>query len=212
MRQWANAMAKEECAGATQKHEILFRVIIWVISRFGRDKPETKLDSMDSIDLEICEDYALDVSLHFGSDASLFEFGCYIYFLIDLWLYHNRLELREDIIITIQEYFCHLFGIALQIDNIAHLFDERLSKYAELHEKFDEIKDQIESYHDYLSTLISNTRDNTLPKSYKLSFPPSTLSGEFLGIKLALMTWQLTIFPTMLTSLEEYCNFITLDA
>lgn len=122
-----------------------------------------------------------------------------------IWIFLKKPHLREEISRTFVREFNQLFSEALGIDNVHELFDERVSKYAEIARKGDDLKE----YHLYLSQLILRTKNDTLPKTYNFDHDPLTLDfwGD-IGLKTELLAWEQYMMPGLIKSLENYCSMV----
>jgi len=147
-----------------------------------------------------------NVDKHYLNDASLFEFGCYFYFRIDLWLFGNKPNLREKIGTMFSSIIYQLFSRALSIDgpNICEIFKERINKYAELIKK----GDVVDSHYPYLLDLVLHTKDGALPKKYNSGEVPLILESfaDEALLKIKIMSWEIHMWPGVIKSLAEYCN------
>lgn len=214
IRQWAEQREQELKYSDTISHEGLFAFIIYALSNFGKPITDEKLDR----ELQRFEpDIGLDVSAHYGGDASLFELGCYLYVCIDLWLFSHRPHLRNEISFTYFNEFIRLFSTALGTADVYDLFYQRVEKYGEIFRKGeDQELDPATGkplYWEtktifYLSELILRTRDNTPPACYIFDHEPLTLKYEAIGVKMRLMSWITTMLPAILESLEIYCDSV----
>jgi len=182
--------------------EMLFASMIHGLCVFAKDDPKRKkIPEFQKAGLDICK--------NFGHDASLFEVGCYLYFCLELWLFHNRPDLRYSISKYFGKEFSKLFAIALNmdIDNVIDLFNERGSMYADIVRKRE---DWVEESHLILSSLVLKTKDNNLPKSYrsyKFEEIPLELGAirNFL-IRTELISWEEAIIPILVNNLKKYCD------
>ncbi|MDD5014552.1 MAG: hypothetical protein PHW73_05555 [Atribacterota bacterium] len=183
---------------------MLFASMIHGLCVFGKDDPKRKkIPEFQKAGLDICK--------NFGHDASLFEVGCYLYFSIELWLFHNIPDLRYSILKYFGKEFSKLFAIALDmdIDNVIDLFNERGSMYADIVRKGE---DWIEESYLILSSLVLKTKDNNLPKSYrscKLEEIPLELGTirNYL-IRIELISWEEAVIPILINNLKKYCELL----
>ena len=142
----------------------------------------------------------------YASDATLFELGCYMFFLIDLWLFQNRLDLYQGISAVFREEFVDLFAWALQITSVKDLFEERFSKYADIAESGAEPQE----LRDYLYELVLETNENQEPEHHDVDDEPFILVGalEEFALRTKLKTWETVMLPTILESLEGTTNIM----
>ncbi|HCO93731.1 MAG TPA: hypothetical protein DIU00_07250 [Phycisphaerales bacterium] len=177
--------------------ELLFATSMWILSTFGDE------NSKDIVPKEM-KGFVLDASQHYSGDATLFELGCYLYLQLDLWLFMNRPKRREVIVTDFADKFIELFTHALNIKDIAALFDERLCQYSKLSRE----GANTENYHYHLLQLIIRTRDNQLPASYDFEKHSLTIRGftEETGLKFALVSWEKSKIPVLFDTVEKYCD------
>lgn len=193
VRDWAERRRSElQHSDDVVTPEGLFAGIIFCLAAFSRGKAH-KLATFSS------EDYS--------SDATLFELGCYLYFRLDMWLFLKKPHLKEEISGTFQREFDRLFTKALGIENVHELFDERVSKYAEIARtsKGDDLKE----CHFYLLQLILRTEKGTLPRTYDFDHEP--LSLDFwanAGLKTELLSWEQYMMPSAIKAMEYYCSLV----
>jgi len=198
VRRWAERRQKELRYPNEFTPENLFAALIYGLGTFAKEKPSRKTPS----DLK---GLGIDPTEHFGSDATLFEVGCYLYFLLDLWLFQNKPHLRDEISTTFLREFDLLFTEALGINNVSELFNERIGKYGELARAGADM----EKYHFYLSQLILRTKDGTPPSTYNFDQEPLNLSLlEDTGIKMELLIWEQSMLPAIIESLKNYYKFV----
>jgi hypothetical protein len=124
-----------------------------------------------------------------------------MYFRIDWWLFSVRSDLREKIIRVFQREFVTFFSKALQMDNTADLFKQRVNKYGE----FARREADPDEYHSYLSQLIYSTKDNQKPELYGLeSGPPLILDFcAMIGLRLAVANWEIAYLPGIIKSIDK---------
>ena len=196
LRGWADSEMEALKSSDEISIENLFTGLMYGLATFARDEPsESKLEKF------------IDINKHYSNDSALFEVGCYLYFRVDLWLFKNKPNLREKISAGFIKEFNKLFSKALGIVNsyIHELFNERINKYGEMIRKGEEIK----TYHFYLSQLILYTKDGSLPGKH--DFKKMKLVMNFFddwALKMKLLSWETTMLPSIIGSLEKYCNLL----
>jgi hypothetical protein len=189
--QWAERKKIELRFSNEITPENMFAVFIYGLSSFVRvvDKVEESRDIETSTFLSL---------RRFANDSALFELGCYHYFQVDMWLFAHRPDLRQWVSQVFMSEFIRLFTQALQINNVAELFRQRVDKYAELARK----GANAEEYHGYLSQLILRTKDNQRPKPYDFDNEPLQLVFEDILLKLEIANWVITQVPAMIETMK----------
>ena len=206
VRQWTEQRQQELKSSNTLNHEGLFAVMMYALANFGKPITDENLAKR----LEQFEpNIGLDISKHYGSDASLFELGCYLHVCIDLWLFSHKPHLRNEISSTYIKEFIRLFSMVFEAD-VYDLFYQRVGKYGELvrNGEFAPKKGEMYNFLSDLTELILRSRDNTTPISYIFGHESPTLSFEAIGVKMRLMLWMENTLPAILASLEKYCDMI----
>lgn len=186
----------------TTDKEILFASMIHGLCFFVReDARREKIPEFQNTDTGLD-----DICKHFGNDASLFEVGCYLFFLLDLWLFHNKPDLRETITKYFTQEFIKLFSAALDMDsnNLIDLYNKRGFMYADI---IRNNEDWIKDCHLILRSLVLKTKDNKLPQRYgKYKVIPLELGLiENYLIGNELFFWEEAFLPILLDNLEKYC-------
>lgn len=198
VRAWAKRRGRELRHSYDLTPENLFAATMSVLSTFGMKQPRRKIPRN-------LKGLGIDATEHFGTDAALFEVGCYLYFRLDLWLFRNKPHLREEISTVFVREFDRLFTEALGINTVSKLFAHRVEKYAELVRSGAKIND----YHFYLSQLILRTKDGTPPDAYDFDHEPLNLNAvEDMGVKMELLTWEETMIPILVEGLKKYFEII----
>lgn len=193
VRFWAE-MKKEEMERRVKlKPEFLFDIFMYAISRFGKNWSS----------LSVPPKYADNP---YSGDSSIFEIGCYFYTNIDIWLFDNKPEMREQLSGYLCQRFVNLFSEALTVENVQDLFFERVEKYTELFRNYD-IKD-IKKILLYLIELVKRTINNTPPQ--KADFDNFKLSGDHDEISNTLTAYLgdfvVKKVPLMLEAMESYVS------
>lgn len=177
--------------------ENLFAAMMWSLSRFGNEYTRRSIPAK-------WKDLGLDSLEHFSGDAALFELGCYMYFRIDIWLFKNKPNHREEISTNFANAFVQLFSQTFNSKYIQALFNQRVSQYGEIIQTGADIK----TYHYHLSQLILRTRDNQHPGTYDFETAPVMITGclERFLVDFGLATWEKTMIPAFIKSVENYCD------
>ena len=192
VRPWAEKKEKESRYSNELNPEVLFAGFVYLISRFGK-----KWQSLGEPDKSADNPYS--------GDSSIFEIGCYVYTNLDLWLFSNKPEMREQLSEHINQQFVDLFSEALPIENVQKLFIERVEKYGE----FFRNDEDIEIIHSYLTELIRRTKYDTPPKRADFdNFKLSIDGGLFdeISLKTNLMTFLASMLPAMIEIMENYVS------
>jgi len=189
--QWAERKKKEFKFSNEITPENMFAGFIYGLSSFAKSIEHVEA----SKDIEASTLISLT---RFANDSALFELGCYHYFQVDMRLFANRSHLRQRISQVFISEFIRLFTQALQINNVAELFRQRVEKYAELARK----GANAEEYHRYLSQLILRTKDNQRPKPYDFDNEPPQLAFENMVLKIKIGSWEIAMVPAMVESME----------
>jgi hypothetical protein len=197
VRTWAEKR-KQELRHSNLSVDSLFAVMIYALCFFGEK------DKKQSTPPELLSKLGLDVSEKYSGDAALFELGCYMYFRLDLWLFKNKPDRRENITIIFADNFIRLFTQALNSREIPSLFDQRITEYA----KLARTGADFEQYHYHLSQLIFRTRDNQLPAPYDFENESMMITGVFedMGVKHALIDFEADMLPILVENLKKYCD------
>ena len=199
IRKWVETKHTELEYSNEISPENLFAGLMYGLVSFGRDDPRRKKD-------EKLQTFGIDITKHYSGDATLFELGCYLHFRVDLWLFRNKPNLRNQISTTYIKEFIKLFTRALGQNDLLEIFEQRVDKYGELIRKGEELQE----YHFYLSELIFKTKDNAPPKIQNLDHMPVILKGflEDTFLKMELISWEKHILPAILDSLNRYCALL----
>jgi len=196
--------------------EVLFDSIIYELSRFGAPIPReyNTPESMEKIRRE------------YSGDASLFEFGCYLFFQIDLWCFrNNKEEWRRTTLNYLTNQFLSLFKEILNIENIEQIFANRLDLYTRaiqgkltwtslVGRNKDDVKNDdkkvFDILHFYLTQLILKTANNTVPKIYEFDKDGHFLLGSLAldAVRIALIfseitNWEVTMLPACIESIKN---------
>ena len=190
VRAWAEKK-KESIYSNELNREVLFAGFVYLISRFGK-----KWQSLGEPDKSADDPYS--------GDSSIFEIGCYVYTNLDLWLFSNKPEMREQLSEHINQQFIDLFSEALPIDNVQELFIERVEKYGRFFRNED-----FETMLLYLTELVERTKNNTPPQ--KADFDNFKFSIYFRGADKISLTANVGVFltnkvPLMFEMMENYIS------
>jgi len=169
--------------------EDLFAVFVYYLATFAKPDPKRSRKHMRTFG----RDFRAD-------DSTLFELGCYMYSHFEIWLFSKRPRLCEMVSRVFRREFIRLFTRALQINNVADLFEQRVSKYRSLGCSKPDVK---KSFF-YLSQLIQRTQDQK-PEPYDFDNEPVIIGG-FFGVyflESKLTAWVTAMLPAMVESMEK---------
>ena len=200
VRTWAKKKEKEARYINELNPDLLFGGIVYGISGFGDDWQ----DLADLLYDELPDEKQYAGKPYF-CDSSAFEIGCYFYVNIDMWLFDNKPEMREQLSGYLYQQFVNLFSEALPVQNVHELFVERIDKYGELFRNEEDMKTILF----YLTELIKRTKYDTPPQradfdNFKLSIDGG-LSDE-ISLKTNLMTFLTCILPATIEIVENYVS------
>jgi hypothetical protein len=189
VRLWAKGKEREvKYSKNISPPEALFSAIIYGISSFSgpysliKGKSETK---------------------QYSGDAALFELTCYAYYTIDLWLFQNKPDRRDEISSQLGRQSIDLFAKVFSDEDVYKLFNHRLSNYGELTRSRADIKKFI--FH--LNQLIMRTNHNQLPDEvYDFKNPSVMLDFDSIGLEMALMGWYTSMIPALIQTVDNYCG------
>ena len=174
--------------------EVLFAFFVYLISRFGKEW-ENLVEPDKSVDNP------------YSGDSSIFEIGCYVYTNLDLWLFSNKPEMREQLSEHINQQFVDLFSEALPIENVQKLFIERVEKYGELFRN-----DDFKTISLYRTELVKRTKNNTPPQkadfdNFQLSINRGLGDGtDEISLMAFLSVYETNKVPLMFEILEKYVS------
>jgi len=190
VRAWAERRDRELSTYNDLSPETLFADVMYGLST-SFDKVDTKF-------------LGIDASKIFSGDAALFELGCYMWFRIDLWLFQNRPEQRQEISTTFAREFIKLFSEAFNSNTVPTIFKHRGSGFEQLARSGADAEQHLH----HLSHLIFRSKSKRHPEEYDFETAPITLEfmGEYVGLMLALTSWGAAMFPTILEGLKEHCD------
>jgi len=135
----------------------LFKLILYSISRFGLEE-----GVLDNLDFPLRESLKI---LHksYSGDSTLFEVGCFLYFLIKQWTNGKKPEwFYERLFNFLLNKFIHKYNKIYRVGNSRDLYKKRYSKYLEIAQE----DGKIEDYYFYIEQLIYLTKDRTKPEEH----------------------------------------------
>jgi hypothetical protein len=137
------------------------------------------------------------------NETGLFEFGCYFYSAVDLWLFTNKPQLRERISSGFYDEFVNLYSTIFGMEKpaIGKIFNQRITKYGELYRSdFPDMKKI--SWN--LSQVIMISKRKTKPAFYDFEKGPLILSAyENWETEISFLLWLKHIFPGYIKDLEQ---------
>jgi len=143
------------------------------------------------------------------NETGLFEFGCYFYSAVDLWLFTNKPQLRERISGRFYDEFVNLYSTIFDMEkpSIGKIFSQRLTKYGELYRSdFPDMKKI--SWN--LSQAVMMSKRKAKPEPYDFEKGPLTLDAlEDFEIQTSFQLWFVHVFPAYIKDLERALESIT---
>ena len=178
--------------------DMLFKIILFSISQFGMEEGELNDVLDDNFPGE--EEWEIFQKSYSG-DSTLFEVGCFLYFLIDQWLRKNKPKINvSSLFNTLLNDFVKQFNKIFGHVNSRDLYKQRYSKYREVEEEGGKIED----YYFYVEQLIFLTENNAQPKEHnfeRITIFPFTCS---LWIKINFFAWYKSVVPLMDESIKLF--------
>ena len=191
-RHWVLRRRNEIPNGSPLTLENLFAMLMYAVSTIGKEPPSGSiLDIKDKVTNKC------------WTDATYFEVACYTYYLIDLWLFNNKPNLRATVSKPILHNLDMLFDKVLQI-NISPIIDRRIDKYAEMTRKRTTPKE----CHDYLTELILNAASNGLPYALDSDVPLKLVFFGDVYVKVALGEYVIHMVPEAIRLVNQYCALL----
>ena len=141
--------------------DILFKMILYSISQFAREENEAS-DVLDDNGkyFFLSKEYRNTFRKSYSGDSTLFEIGCFLYFLIDRWLRENKPKINKSVFFNaLLNRFVKQFNKIFGHVNSRDLYKQRYSKYREVEEEGGKIED----YYFYVEQLIFRTENNAQP-------------------------------------------------
>ena len=192
---------------------VMFVCFMKMLSTFA--EPERKPGNSTTLQGQSLK-ASIDCGDTFSNDSALFELGCYVFFLNDLWLLGHRPEIRTRVSGGLLGSFVALFTYALERykpDDLAALVHERLNMYAALSRP--EVGAEKCSYH--LFQLILRTKEDRKPRHYDFNSDPFVPGSYFwqgldFGLSTQLMDWQAAFLPVTLSTMQKAVGILVLPA
>jgi len=172
----------------------LFKLILYSISRFGIE------GELDNLNFPLKEDWKI---LHksYSGDSTLFEVGCFLYFLIEQWFRGKKPEwYYERLFNYLLTKFVWKFNKIYKFGNSRDFYKQRYSKYLEIAEEGGNIED----YYFYLQQLIFLTKESTQLKEHdfeRVNIVPFTHS---FWIKAKFFAWYVGMVPQTYKFIEMF--------
>jgi hypothetical protein len=136
------------------------------------------------------------------NETGLFEFGCYFYSAVDLWLFTNKPKLRERISRGLYDEFVNLYSTIFDMEksSIGKIFNQRLTKYGELYRSdFPDMKTISRN----LSQAVMTSKRRAKPEPYDFENAPLILDAfEDFETQTSFQSWFIHVFPAYIKNLE----------
>ncbi len=183
--------------------DILFKIILYSISQFVIEKSELSDVLDDNGKHFLSKENWKNFQKGYSGDSTLFEIGCFLYFLMDQWLRENKPKINASVFFnTLLNRFVKRFNKIFGHVNSRDLYKQRYSKYHEIAEAPND--SNIEDYYFYVEQLVYLTEDNAQPKEHdfeRITIVPFTHS---FWIKVQFFAWYEGVVPTMYENIKLF--------
>ena len=185
-------------------NDILYKIILYSISLFGTEEHELNGTLDDEGNKLLFKENWRNIYRSYSGDSTLFELGCFLYFLIDKWLRKNKPKINiEKFFSLLLNDFIKEFNKIFGHVNSRDFYKQRYSIYKEIKEE----QDSIENYFFYIKQFIYLTRDNTFPKKYEIeSITYNVPFTDLVWIRINFMAWYASCIPNIFNMLKLYLN------
>jgi len=143
----------------------------------------------------------------YSGDTTLFELGCYLYFLVDLWHVRNgKKEYQNEVVSYLMDEFIKTFSIILDPQYANMILQNRLDVYSKFANKDSFIEDALF----YLEELILRTGDNEAPAQVDINnFGALTLGAwTTRPVRIAIQQFLVHFTPLMSDRLKTFYESI----
>ena len=164
--------------------------LLYLLSIFGKPSQEE-------------QDNDIYKSKHIG-DTTLFEMWCYLYLLLDMWLYQNSTYPRDKFFNIYSNFSENIFNNALKIDNTIEILESRINGYATV---LHETKDNVELIK-HLKKLIQLSSEESEPANYDFqkSRVPYSDFMDSINLEKDLSSWHEAIIPETIEAVRLYAE------
>jgi hypothetical protein len=181
--------------------DILFKIILYSISQFITEESELS-DGLDENSKHLLskENWEKFYKIYSG-DSTLFEVGCFFYFLIDKWLREKKPNINvygffnpllNDFVKQFNKIFRHI--------NSRDFYKQRYSKYLQIEKE----QGTIEDYFFYVQQLVYLTRDNIPPQEQDFEITYNVPFKHSLWIRINFFAWYESIVPNTIQTFNSY--------
>jgi len=139
----------------------------------------------------------------YSGDASLFELGCYLYFLVDLWHFRSgKKEFRNDVVNYLMDEFIKAFSMVFEPNYSNKILQNRIDLYSKFANKESFVEDSLF----YLEELVLRTGDNKTPILVEIdNFGVLTLGAlETRPVRIAIQEFLVHFPPLMYNRIKEF--------
>jgi hypothetical protein len=182
----------------TFSFDMLFKSILVSISEFGAEEGEVK-NHLDNESL-LTENWEI-LAKSFSGDSTLFEVGCFLYYLIDMWLRESNPKINVSTFFdTLLNKYVKLFNKIFEHIDSRDLYKQRYSKYRAVEEESGSFDD----YYFWIEQLLFLTENNVQPKEHnfeRITIVPFTYS---LWIKTFFHAWYMGFVPVTFKSIQQF--------
>lgn len=136
----------------------------------------------------------------FGDDFTLFELGCYLLSVIDVWIYNHYPSRHKDFMKNALNEFITISSLALDMPDleVSKLLSMRFNTYRMMYRNERPITEYIE----YLTELSLYTLEQH--KLFRGSDMPINISLEKIIVSLSIQLWVSSFVPASCEMLENY--------
>jgi hypothetical protein len=181
--------------------DIPFKITVYSISQFISEESELSdvLDE-DSKHLLSKENWEKFYKIYSG-DSTLFEVGCFLFFLIDKWLRENKPNVNvyglfNPLLNDFIKQFNNIFGHV----NSRDFYKKRYSKYRQIEKE----QGDMEDYYFYVQQLVYLTRDNAPPQENDFETTYIVPFTHSFWIRINFFAWYESIVPYTIKTLKSY--------
>jgi len=146
----------------------------------------------------------------YSGDMTLFELGCYLYFLVDFWHFRNgKKEYRDEVVNYLMDDFIKAFSIILDPKYANVILQNRVDVYSKFTNKNSFMEDSL----CYLEELILRTGNNRPPAQIdNNNFGAITLGvTETFPVRISIQEFLARFIPLMYGRLKEFYKSIEED-
>lgn len=181
--------------------DMLTKIILYSISQFVTEENELSDVLDDKGKHFLSKENWENFRKNYSGDSTLFEIGCFLYFLIDQWLRENKPEINESIFFNhLLNGFIKRFNKIFGHVNSRDFYKQRYSKYREVEEE----RGAIEDYYFYVEQLVYLTEDNAQPEKHDFGTIATVPFTHKVWIKIQFFAWYKSVVPTMYENIKLF--------